>query len=813
MVTSSYVTSPSFAAVVGECQRTYDEVHRQRDAHLECTKRQVSSCEVGLRSALEAETRRAHRVGDANDALVARAEERSQLCAQRRLQALQSVQQLQVANIALEWNSLECSPAEVARAQELVGDVSEARTHAMDVAARYAQNVQLLHSMSLDSIDARMRYDDEYVRSKRSRLRSVPEELGAVSRAQSERMRRTLGRLNASMLPCASAPSPGGGGSHGTCALPLEPQVEQMRAQYDVLLTALREQRRSLREFHEEMEAMVSAMRPPLQAIRTVAAQIDPSIHLPSLAIPELHPPEVTLPPLPSADDLRAELRRYQAERQAAAQGYLTEASAATDAWERGLSTSTASVPSLLSDYSPPRFNTSSARSSLDAQSDEFLKEQLRALAAFSSLGVANGSAPPSAGANTSLALPDAALGQAAGLRFEPLATATVDLEQLTLSMAHVAWVATACDLVWRGWRSVRLVFLYWSKASVGLPALDMREQPGADGGLTAALAALGSAPHRALAACCMSPVSAGALLAAGLFLLANAVAALYVPTYLAYVDGCIEPPRNGTFVSQNLFSVSFNYAATEGNDVLLRGLDAYHAARGTNCTAEVRETLRRQHDAEGALRAAQQRYAASAASVRLLRRCLRADTLDAAAAAAAVQPYLPLRPVLADDACATKLAGEAAGEAAALGSGVYNCSALPECVSVCDGPSREVTAFFCQRCGCHGEWLGHGLALHVLLALFVFAGLNAGRVVFVDAVCRLLWRELFAGQFEFVANCDDVGNTAITRKQLVEALRVAVRAHRRSGWLMLLGAGALNLPWLLALRYVGSHLEIGVPE
>ena len=38
-IANSFVTSPSFATVTRECQRTYDEVHRQREAHLECTER------------------------------------------------------------------------------------------------------------------------------------------------------------------------------------------------------------------------------------------------------------------------------------------------------------------------------------------------------------------------------------------------------------------------------------------------------------------------------------------------------------------------------------------------------------------------------------------------------------------------------------------------------------------------------------------------------------------------------------------------------------------------------------------------------
>ena len=134
----------------------------------------------------------------------------------------------------------------------------------------------------------------------------------------------------------------------------------------------------------------------------------------------------------------------------------------------------------------------------------------------------------------------------------------------------------------------------------------------------------------------------------------------------------------------------------------------------------------------------------------------------------------------------------------------------MGECASLCDGPSREITAAFSQRCGCHTEWLVHGLVLHVLLALLVFASINAWRELLVDGLCRLLWRELFAGQFEFLANCAVDGTPNVARPAILEALRAAVRHHARTGWLLLLAAFAVNVPWVLVLRYVGEHLDAG---
>ena len=56
-----------------------------------------------------------------------------------------------------------------------------------------------------------------------------------------------------------------------------------------------------------------------------------------------------------------------------------------------------------------------------------------------------------------------------------------------------------------------------------------------------------------------LSPVTGLMLVLAAIFLVLNAATALYVPAYLHYVEGCVDPPRNGTFFANNVYSVSYN--------------------------------------------------------------------------------------------------------------------------------------------------------------------------------------------------------------------------------------------------------------
>jgi len=337
------------------------------------------------------------------------------------------------------------------------------------------------------------------------------------------------------------------------------------------------------------------------------------------------------------------------------------------------------------------------------------------------------------------------------------------------------------------------------------VPPLDLREGAATRSTADRLFRMCAADPCKVLAGLCFSPAAGMVLVAVALFLVLNAATALYVPTYLQYVDGCVAPPRNGTFFANNIYSVSYNYAAADGNQALLEGLDTYHSTRAANCSAELTASAREQHGAQRELDAALDEQLAASVDIRLLRKCLDLNALGAASLGSrdTAESFRTLDLMLHSPACEVRLAN------ATLHSAVYNCTALPDCDTTCGGPSHEVTGALCRRCGCHTEWLFHGMVLQILLALFVFACINVWRVCLVDALCRLLWRELVAGEFEFVATCDRHGVANVGRVELRAALRAAVRWTVTVGWAMLALSFAINVPWMLVLRYVGAHLDV----
>ena len=108
-----------------------------------------------------------------------------------------------------------------------------------------------------------------------------------------------------------------------------------------------------------------------------------------------------------------------------------------------------------------------------------------------------------------------------------------------------------------------------------------------------------------------------------------------------------------------------------------------------------MRDSSRQQRRSQLEADTAQASFLKASSDVKLMRSCLNLDELDEAAANAQVQPYLPLSAVLAADVCEE---ATATLPTVHLENGVYNCSAVAECESVCDGPSREITATFAQE-------------------------------------------------------------------------------------------------------------------
>jgi len=724
-LTGLFVAVPPVNEVVGVCRHTYSEVHRQKAAHSSCAARQMDQCDRRLAAQMDAEARRSRQSAEANRATVRVAVQMKQECASQQMATLGAVERLQQAGVALVWTRDEsaCSADERERAQAVVGDIGVVRDRALSLASGYTRDVQLLQALAFSGIDARIEYDAGYFERKTSALHQLPHELQSIAQQQGEALRAALRSLNRSISLCGDGP----------CELPLQPQLEQMRSQVELLKTALAQQQHEMASYQRAVQSTVEAIGPQLTRIKGAVAQFAPDLSgaLPSMELPHLELPTVSLEPLPSAAELQQSLRAFELHRQAEVQQYLREASNSTTSLQVAIAGAAARVPQLT-DYDPPPVNTSDARARLTSRSTAFLDEQAAALAAVSRVNPHANASRSSWNRSAAFSLEGLSEALSSRVPFEPLVGTTIDVDFITLAIHNVAWAAMVCDFVWRAYRSVRIIAKYWGRASVGLPLIDMRE----DADMTAALCGgLGASPTKVLGALFLSPLTGLFIISGALLLLVNLATALYWPTYLHYVHGCITPPRNGTVLSENVYSVSYNYAASHGNEQLAKRMDHFHSVRAANCSAELRDSMREQRAAADELIDAIEARRQGAYDLLLLRKCLDAEAFDVEARRLMPhsQPWVSFSLQLAPGPCDVGL--EAAPMR--LQPAVFNCSALDNCDHTCHGPSREVTHEFCQSCGCHAEWLVHGILLQLLLAILVFTSINTSRVVFVESCCR----------------------------------------------------------------------------
>lgn len=201
--------------------------------------------------------------------------------------------------------------------------------------------------------------------------------------------------------------------------------------------------------------------------------------------------------------------------------------------------------------------------------------------------------------------------------------------------------MATAADLLWRGIMSVRLVLRYWLRASSSLPPLDLRASTlhgnvlshGA-AGLWSATARLASklSPSRLFLSIALSPITAILLAALLAYVVISAAAGVYLLALFSYVDGCVTPPRNGTLLCSNIYAVAYDHAAAEGEAERMRGLDAMHALRASNCSARLRSSATVQAAAAREMEGERYLHLNARTELSLLRRCLDVNSTATAA-------------------------------------------------------------------------------------------------------------------------------------------------------------------------------------
>jgi len=209
-------------------------------------------------------------------------------------------------------------------------------------------------------------------------------------------------------------------------------------------------------------------------------------------------------------------------------------------------------------------------------------------------------------------------------LVFEDLERPDMDFGLWFIKLSNLSDGFVLVDYIFRAYVSVRLLMRYWFATSLAMPSIDLRANKEKKNPFR-------MHPVRAAVAFATSPMGGFAIFLASSVWILGVVAALYAPMFHSYKSGCVSALGNGTFVTKNLFSVSYNHAYQDGSGLLIEGMDAFDAKRGDTCSSRYAASASIQNSMSSNVTAYANFHEQLADSMGLARRCIDSEELDSA--------------------------------------------------------------------------------------------------------------------------------------------------------------------------------------
>jgi hypothetical protein len=553
----------------------------------------------------------------------------------------------------------------------------------------------------------------------------------------------------------------------------------------------------------------------------------------------------------------------------------LTAASLATaqlgEEWKQEVQDQIDKIPSPLpEDYNPPQYvgapdqphvtNVTAERKAHEEKSKGFIDQAAVALDAFSELSQYEEDEfePPKITFNYSDFANRASEFE---WNFESLRGPGFDINLWFISFGNITSMLFALDFAFRAYQSIRLAYYYWTRGAVGIPDVDLSadQEPSNPFRLSTPrlFALIASHPMTPAFITLFFVIWGGALMSS-----------IYEPLYEDYIHGCVQGGENGTFLTENVFSLAYNYASQDGNSATLAGIDSHDMRRSEICSQYGSNSANSMNGDTGELATLKAAHAKSMESMMLYSTCIDYSTLDVdvsgaccglsgfAACDAAkgepsgyscpinelVTPNVPFEVpgvYIAEPNCQTAMVGEEW----MLEDAVFNCDALPTCDLSCGGPHRPKMEKVSETCGCMVEWGMHSVWIQVLLSVIIYVLVNMSRIGLVTGCCKLFWSAIHPGLFTFKGTATRDGELVVGRQfrekeeavlseggkrledgtgkgeadggakiktfgiLIKEGLDKILPKYRLKGLPQVIMALAINIPWIYALKTMGYNI------
>ncbi|CAM9421672.1 unnamed protein product, partial [Scytosiphon promiscuus] len=411
-------------------------------------------------------------------------------------------------------------------------------------------------------------------------------------------------------------------------------------------------------------------------------------------------------------------------------------------------------------------------------------------LALLNGLGPAapNLSFPASPSLNSTLVVGSAStvLSSPVEYTFAAFTSTTAVFEDWVVSIGNLALLLLAADYIFRATSSLRLFVRFWGRGGLGLPDADVR----VDKKVAAGAGGIVANTRETLVRVLLHPATTVVFFGCVMSLVLSSFASLYAPLFDEYRAGCVEKVQNGSFFTQNVYSIAYNYAADQGNRDQWNYQEDHTSRRGALCvelTAEVRQYLT---EIDAQLRSMYEAHHDDVTAAAILGACIDTagmdvlyaeaccghdgnnNTCSAAAANSTLlqcplnfasgvgEMFTPLQTALSDPSCAPETLETLNWK---VEDGIaLDCDTIPTCRLTCAGPNEELLRIVTTHAGCMVEWYFHANTVKLAATLLMFLFLNISRIVLVGGIVKLNWRRLHPGIFTYKGTCTRAGELIV---------------------------------------------------
>ncbi|CEF99078.1 unnamed product [Ostreococcus tauri] len=673
--------------------------------------------------------------------------------------------------------------------------------------AVYTREIETTIRSVMQNLDARSKYDVEYMANKTESLQTISREITAFTAERYEEMHASsmavIRGINASahdMFDDASrAARLAAQTMHSTI---VNTSIEQALADFRVNVNELGAYASSINLTFQTAQSWFhnfdTVVRPTVESLQDSIGGIDlpvtPTMDIPmppSLSAPDFSIPSPDLPMDAFTETMSESIEYFSSIVSSASEnayGALVEATSIDMA-------TNVSIPSLLTDYDPPslrahRENTTTTDA--DSFTEIIMKEIREKSNAFGEALQESSSTASDAvgfGVNRTVASMNFITTNSTSTNFEPnvddfdFLDLDLDAPQMPniLSIADVAFAGLVnVDVTYRVIRCVSAVSKHFAYGALDLEPLNLIDR---DRELDVKKVTI----YERIARFFADPVMVAIVRLVIFIGVAAAVLYVYGFTRRAYVAGCIDS-RNGTFASAYAHSLASSYVdisprtRSVASDLQLSYSIAQECdSRRARATELFNVAELERHRVETEIKSARERFLAINTCVAVLNEDGRLTHAKSRAVKSCVEESFKL-----DDSASTTL------ECAST-----TCSAAHACVGPIDGVIRAHAV----ETTCSVESYVHDWLRRTMLFVLAYVSMNVAREPFADAFGRVLALTQSVDHVPVITRYDRVFDDVVIDRDSRERVRRALRYERVRSCAVVVACVACQIPWIVLSR------------